>query len=190
MANARRKRGKGKPNKPPVEKAVNPTVSNFMRPTEYREAQNDFQSALAAVKVIPPIDTLYRAKKLTERQYKGLARYADVANASERSEIRSNIDFSVRGDGEGLPHFGVRMTLELDRMDRALKHLREIAHAVCVKEQSVSQYAMDKGGSVMRERQTTGRKFVRWYEPKRMQLMIAMIEIQSAGDVLAKELGY
>jgi hypothetical protein len=160
-------------------------IDRVVRPTEQREAANDFRSAGMAVKVIPPIETLYSAGKISERQFKGLARYADVANAAERSHIKSNIDFSVYGSGEGLPHFGVRMNIELGYLNRALGSLQDIAEAVCVREVSVSQWAMERGGSVMRERPGIGRAFIRWFEPKRKHHEIAMLEIRMAGERLA-----
>ena len=84
---AKRKRKPNKRGSSPIER--------FLRPTEAREAQNDFRSAGPAVRVIPPIETLYEAGKLTAAQFNGLARFADVAHAAERSEVKSNIDFSV-----------------------------------------------------------------------------------------------
>lgn len=168
---------------------ANAVVERFVRPTPQREAHNDFRSEFGAVRAVPTIDTLYGAKKLTERQFNGLARYADVANAAERSEIKSNIDFTIYGSGEGLPHFGVRINLERDRLNKALGALADIAYAVCVRNLSISQWAMDRSGSVMRERLAEGGKVIRWYEPPRMAHRIAMIEIAEAGDRLAKAIG-
>lgn len=172
-------------------KKANATVERFIRPTEQREAANDFRSAGAAVKVIPPIETLYASGKISERQFKGLARYADIANAAERSAIKSNIDFTIYGTGEGLPHFGVRMNIELGRLERELSGhgLLAIARAVCVDERSVSQWAMERGGSVMREKPGVGRRIIRWFEPKRKQLDLAMLEIKYAGNLLAAAIG-
>ena len=184
MAKAsKRRRSNGK-----AKKAGSP-VERFIRPTEAREAHNDFHSAGVAVKVIPPIKTMLQRGNLSQRQFDGLSRYADVANAAERSPIKDSCDFSVTGSGEGLPHFGVRKNIELGELERALGALRDIAHAICVREISVSQWAMERHGSVMRERQASGRKVVRWYEPKRMMAMCAMMEIQEAGDRLARQIG-
>lgn len=183
-------------NKRKRDKAANAVVAKFVRPTEQREAHNDFRSAGVAVKVIPPIETLYTTGKLNARQFNALARYADVANAAERSEIKSNIDFSIYGSGEGMPHFGVRMNLELGRYDRELGkyRLQPIVHAVCVREISVSQWAMELEGSVMRERKGREVKpgiwqMIRWFEPKRKAHEIAMLELVYAANVLAGEMG-
>ena len=180
---AKRKR---KPNK----RATSP-IERFLRPTEAREAQNDFRSAGPAVRVVPPIETLYEAGKLTAAQFNGLARFADVAHAAERSEVKSNIDFSVYGSGEGLPHFGVRKNIELGELNLAMKQpdIRATAYAICVREISISRWAMERSGSVMREREKSGGKIVRWYEPRKIAARIALLELQTAGDRLAKAIG-
>lgn len=181
MSKAGRKRKAGQRKAPSM-------VDRFVRPTEAREAHNDFRSAGPAVRAIPPIETLYEAGKLSAKQFEALARYSDIAHAANRSEVKSNIDFSIYGSGEGLPHFGVRMNLELATLDKALEHdnLRQTARAICVREISLSRWAMERSGSVMRERRAKGQKIIRWYEPKRIALMIAKVELEAAADKLAK----
>lgn len=162
----------------------------FIRPTEQRLAHNDFQSAGAAMKLISPIDKLYDANVLSERQFNALVRYSDVANAAERSEIKSNIDFSVYETGEGLPHFGVRMNIELGRLERELGSLREIARALCVEEISLSQWAMRKNGSVERKRPGKGGELIVWHEPSKKALGMATLELRVAAERLASALRY
>lgn len=156
----------------------------FVRPTGERETYSEFRSAGPAVKVIEPIETLHSTGKLTARQFKGLARYADVASAAQRSEIKCNIDFSIPGNGEGLPHFGVRMRSELEWLENSLGPLKAIAFAVCVDLKSVSQWAMEQTGAKQRWRGP-----VTWFEPRRRALNEAMEDIQSAGDRLANAIG-
>lgn len=182
MAKASRKRGKGK--------KANAVLERFLRPTPEREAHNDTQSAGAAVKIVAPITTLLKAGKINQRQFDGLERYAAVANAAERSLVKSNIDFSVYGTSEGLPHFGVRMNIELGKLELELHKYRLVpfVRAICVDELSVSQWAMQQGGSVMRCREE-GRKVVRWYEPRRKFLDAAMLDLKYAGNVLAGAIG-
>lgn len=173
-------------------KKTESVVDRFVRPTEAREAHNDFRSAGPAVRVIPPIETLYEDGKLTTAQFNALARYTDVANAAERSEVKSNIDFSVYGSGEGLPHYGVRKNIELGTLLKALERedYRQTAHAICVRQISISRWAMERSGSVMREREKAGGKIVRWYEPKRIAAMIALEELRNGANNLARALGY
>ena len=136
----------------------------------------------------PVIDTLLREHKLTQRQYDGLARYRTIANAADRSELRSCIDFSVRGGGEGLTHFGVRMNIELGKLEQALGTLQPIAHAIAVRDTTLAQWAMQRAGSVMRDK-TLGQKIITWFEPRRKAAKIAKVDIQFAGDRLAAEIG-
>lgn len=170
------------------QKAKETLVDRFLRPTEARKAHNDFRSVGPAVRSIPPIETLYEDGKLTAKQFEALARYADVAHAANRSEVKSNIDFTIYGSGEGLPHFGVRVNLELSQLDQALQHdnLRQTVKAICLREISLSRWAMERSGSVMRERQAKNEKIIRWYEPKRIALMIARAELEAGADKLAK----
>jgi hypothetical protein len=72
------------------------------------------------------IDVLRDEHKLTQRQYDGLARYRTVAVAADRSELRSCIDFSVRGSGEDRGHFGIRMNVELEKLELHLLGPRKV----------------------------------------------------------------
>lgn len=182
MAKASRKRKQAK--------RTESVVDRFVRPTEAREAHNDFRSMGPAVRAIPPIETLYEDGKLSAKQFEALGRYSDIAHAAERSEVKSNIDFTIYGSGEGMPHFGVRKNLELAALNKALEHdnLRQTVKAICVREISLSRWAMERSGSVMRERLSKGEKIVRWYEPKRIALMIARAELQAGADKLVRAL--
>ena len=64
-------------------KKRNDTVGRFLRPTEAREAHNDFESAGAAVRVVPPINTLLKTGKLTQRQWEALDHYRTQAQKAE-----------------------------------------------------------------------------------------------------------
>jgi len=157
-------------------------------PTAEQASKGEFLRSGSSWRREPVIDVLRSRGKLTARQHAGLSRYRDVAGAVERSETTSCLDFSVRGGGEGLRHFGVRMNLELARLDQALGSLRDIAHAIAVQDVSVSQWAIDRGGSVERER-SIGKSLIRWLEPKRKTHEIAMLEVSMAGERLAAAIG-
>lgn len=159
-----------------------------IEPTPQQQDKGSFHRAGLAWRRIPAIDVLRDQGKLTARQHGGLSRYRDIATAAERSEVGSSLDFSVRGGGEGLPHFGVRMNIELGRLERELGSLRDIARAVAVRDLSVSQWAMEQTGSVMRHREI-GKKVIRWFEPRRKAHELAMLEIRMAGERLAAAIG-
>ncbi len=171
----------------------------FHEPTPEQFAQGHFEQggnlatsaterAGLAYRRVPVIATLLTTGKLTQRQYDGLHRYAHIANLADRSELRSCIDFSPKGNGDGLPHFGVRMNIELGRLERALGVLQPLAHAVAVRDVTLAQWAMQRAGSVMRDK-SIGARIITWFEPRRSAAKIAMAEIRMAGEWLAAEIG-
>lgn len=163
-------------------------TSLVVEPTPEQMGKSAFHRVGLAYRKVAVIDLLLEQGKLTNRQHGGLARYRDIANEAERSETSCSLDFSVRGGGEGLPHFGVRMNLELARLQRELGSLRAIVHAITVRDISVSQWAMEQSGSVERQR-GIGEKIVRWFEPRRKAHEIAMLELRMAGERLAAAIG-
>lgn len=163
-------------------------TSLVVAPTPEQQNKGAFHRVGLAYRRVAVIDMMLEKKQLTNRQHGGLARYRDIANEAERSETSCSLDFSVRGGGEGLPHFGVRMNLELARLQRELGSLRDIAHAICVRDISVSQYAMEQTGSVERQR-GMGEKIIRWFEPRRKAHEVAMLELRMAGERLAAAIG-
>ena len=69
-------------------KSSNATVARFLRPTEAREAHNDFQSAGVAHRVIPVIVRLGPKPAgnglLTQDEFEALAYYRDQASLADR----------------------------------------------------------------------------------------------------------
>ncbi len=168
---------------PPVEQL---DKGEFVQGGNLATAANE--RAGLAYRRTPVIKTLLATGKLSQRQFNGLSRYADIANLADRSELRSCIDFSVRGNGDGFDPFGVRTNIELGRLERALGALQPIAHAVAVRDVTLAQWAIQRAGSVMRDK-SLGQRIVTWFEPRRKAANIAMVEIRMAGERLAAEIG-
>lgn len=59
------------------------TLERFLRPTEAREAHNDFEGAGAAVRVIPVIETLLFTNRITREQFDALDYYREQAHKAE-----------------------------------------------------------------------------------------------------------
>ena len=163
-------------------------VDAYDGPTPEQVANGEFHRELVTYRRTPVIRTMLASGKISQRQFNGLSRYADIANLADRSELRSCIDFSVRGNGDGFDPFGIRTNIELGRLERALGALQPIAHAVAVRDVTLAQWAMHRAGSVMRER-TQGMKVITWFEPRRTAAKIALVDIRFAGDRLAAEIG-
>ena len=132
----------------------------------------------------PVIDVLRDEHKLTQRQYDGLARYRTVALVAERSELKSCIDFSVRGNGEDRRHFGLRMNIELGKLETELHGLAPIARAVAVGDVTLSQWAVDQSGGKERLRGA-----VVAIEPTPAAFKDAWMDIRMAGEWLAAAIG-
>lgn len=190
----------------------------FETPTPEQMETGAFHRELVTYRRTPVIDVLFQEHKLTQRQYDGLSRYRTVAVNADRSELRSCIDFEVRGNGEGQAPFGVRTNLELDRlhdvlrqirakirarirerrllrlkldaeiklgyMDRELRDLLPIVHAVAVRDMTLSQWAVSQSGGKERTRGN-----VTSIEPSAAAFKIAWMDVRMAGERLAAEIG-
>ena len=141
-----------------------------------------------AYRRVPMITTLAASGYLTQRQYDALHHYREKANAADRSPIRGALDFSLRGNGEGLPHFGVIINRELEFLDGVLgADLKPTVWAIAVMDRSPSQWAIDLFGSVIRVRQR-GPWQIHSIEPRTGCLRLVQRAICDAGDKLAKAL--
>lgn len=159
-------------------------ATDYAEPTPEQLATGAFHRELVTYRRTPVIDTLFAEHKLTQRQYDGLTRYRTIAVAADRSELRSCIDFSVRGNGEGLPHFGVGMNIELGRLERALGALCHIARAVAVDDETLSAWAVRHSGGTERNRDG-----VVTIEPSIDAFKIAWMDIRMSGERLAAAIG-
>ena len=132
----------------------------------------------------PVIDTLHAEHKLTQRQYDGLARYRTVALVAERSELKSCIDFSVRGNGEDRRHFGLRMNIELGKLETDLHGLLHIARAVALDDETLTSWAVRQSGGKERLRGA-----VTAIEPSSQAFNRAWLDLRMAGEWLAAAIG-
>lgn len=160
-------------------------------PTPEQCGQGEFESALLACKRVVAIKRLKESGTLTQRQYDALDRYRAVAIAEERSPMRDSLDKALhgRGGGEGLPPSAMRVTYELGRLEQALGSLRDIARAIAVDDMTLSQWAMKQSGAIQREKPGCGLNIITWFEPRRLAMKNATMDIRTAGERLAAEIG-
>ena len=169
----------------PVEDRV-----DIVAPTDEQMAQGIFVRAKLAYRRLPVIDVMVAAGHITDRQYAALTHYRNIAIAQEFSPARCTLDRTPRGGGDGgLPPYTLRAILEMGRMDKELRQLCDIVRAVTIQEQTVSQWAMSKYGSVMRQRVGKDGRTITWFEPKSSVHKAAMQELRDAGDIIANALG-
>ncbi len=182
MAKPRKARTKAKPVETFGEHAPTPeqrAKGLFVQGGNLATATNE--RAGLAYRRKPVIDVLRDEHKLTQRQHDGLARYRVVALAAERSELKSCIDFSVRGNGEDRRHFGLRMNIELGKLETDLRGLLHIARAVAVEDETLSGWAV---------RQCGGKESVRGViEPTPPAFNRAWLDLRMAGEWLAAAIG-
>jgi len=134
---------KRKPKKP----KTNAVVDHYLRPTEEREAHNDFESAGMARKLVPVIDTLRKADKLSPDEWAKLAYYRDQASLADRSPLKSCIDFTPTGGGGNGPGIAIlSASREAGRMECQMGNLWRIARAVAVDDMSLSQWCVRQHG--------------------------------------------
>lgn len=137
MAKARKKRSK----------TANPTVAKFLRPTEAREAHNDFRSAGAAVRVVPVIVRLHEAGVLNEREFAALAYYRDQASLADTSPVRSCCDFSPRG-GHGPGVAILSAAIETGRIEANMGPLWALCRAVAVDDVTLEGWVVSRRGAI------------------------------------------
>lgn len=120
-------------------------IDRFVRPTEHREAHNDFRSAGAAVRVVPVIVRLHEQQVLNDREFQALAYYRDQASLAEKSPVRSCIDFSPKG-GHGPGVAIVSAQIETWRIERSMGQLAPLCRAVCVDDMKLEHWIQHKVG--------------------------------------------
>lgn len=136
-----------------------PTDSRFLRPTEAREAHNDFQSAGAARRVTPAIDRKSIRAKLTDAQHLALHHYRDLAHRAEDDQAKDSAlsPKKIMGGVSGGTSVGTIPTglllatpaiIETSRIERALteERLFPITRAVVVEDKSLEQWCIGKYG--------------------------------------------
>lgn len=137
---------------------VEPKKEKRQDVTPERGKHNKFISAGMARKVVPVIDTLYAAQKLTFEEYSGLSYYRDQAlKAEDDCAQECSIGPSkVMGGGHSTPVGGfipaslvwTPAIAETARIERELAShgLLGIARAVAVEDKSLTQWCIDKHG--------------------------------------------
>lgn len=161
---------------------------DLMGPTDEQQEHFSYERATLAYRRVPVIVTLASKGTLTQRQFDALSRYRDIGLKCEQSSIMDSCQrlLHIAGGGkDGMSPATLRAYQELGWLEQELGQLVDIARAICIDDVSLSQWAMNKAGSVMREREGVGRKIIRWFEPRAKALKDATMEIRMAGERLA-----
>lgn len=180
--------------KPKKRKKANDIVARFVRPTEAREAHNDFRSAGAAVRVVPVIETMLLTRKLTQAQFEALNYYRDQAHQAEDDCAESSVLDAERimGGGGGGMGGTIPMRLlttpamcETARIERDLGPLRDIARAVAVDDISLTQWCIMRHGG--RERYDSEGVFLAMVPVgEKLAMERAWLELRYAAGMIAR----
>jgi hypothetical protein len=155
---------------------------DWQEPTPEQMLKAPFDRAGVAYRRVPVIVTLASNGTLSQRQFDGLSRYRDVAIASERSPLRSGLDFSPRGGNEGPALRALHVSRELAWLEGELRGLLHIARAVAVDDVTIPQWVVSKIGTIG----LSDDEITRVHAAARK---IATVEIRMAGEWLAAAIG-
>jgi hypothetical protein len=157
-----------------------------MRDTQIVPAQRDKGEIMGhARRLVPAIDTLLKAGKLTDTQHAALAFYRNQVDTSERSPTKDSLDQS-RGSGEhGLSAAVVSALLAVARIERDMGSVRDIARAVAVDDISLSEWCIRKHGG--RERYDGKGRFVAMVPVAEKACMArALMELRYAAGMIVR----
>lgn len=151
-----------------------------MGPTPEAMRHAGFERAGIAYRRVPAIDTLKAREVITIREHVALTHYREAFIACERSPTRSCLDNSPKGSGAGPTPTAVRAELKLSRLEAALGSLAPITRFIAGEDNSLSQWAIKRGGC------KAGNSAV--CLPKSKELELARIDIKFAAMRLIGEM--
>lgn len=145
-------------------KRKKPSTGPFIRPTDERASHNVMEGAGAAIRIIPPIKTLFDAGKLTQAEYDALDHYRTQSHQAQDDARQSstNDPAKMMGGGGGVSGSKIPRRLlqwspameEVRHLDKKLGSLQEIANYIAVDDNTLTSWCIAKNGS--RERYKAG----------------------------------
>ena len=164
-----------------AEKFEEPTPEQMGAATYRADAVMHVETARAskAYRKVPVINRLLKDGHITKAEWEALAYYADRAALADKSPVRSNCDFSVRGSSDGPGCAILSAMLETGRIERDLGSLYDIARFVAVEDKTLAQWCIHKWGG--RERYDGMDKFIAVVPiSEKRHMDIARLEIRMA----------
>lgn len=140
-----------------------------------------------AYRRVPMIDILFAACVLSQDEYKALRHYRHHADMADRSPVRDSLCLQRGGSGIGPTITKLHAARVRDDCERAAGTLADILRAVVVYDQSLSQWAILRGGSVEDRYEQKGKPVVQ-IKPRRGALEMARLEIRIAAQRVQAEL--
>lgn len=127
-------------------------IDQRVGPTAEQKRLADYVSVGMAHRRVPAIETLRARGMLNEVEYGNLAFYRDQVSLAERALTKSCLNIVIgmapgrAGSERGPSAATVSARLTVERIERTLGSLLEIARAVAVEDMSLSQWCVAKHG--------------------------------------------
>lgn len=154
-------------------------------PTDERLKGRETRREGMATRLVPVIDTMLKRDQITPQEHLLLSYYRSQALLADRSEVKSCLDFSVKGGDMGPPAAITSAILETARIERDLGSLRQIARAVAVEDKTLTQWCIDQYGC--RERYDGNGKFVALVPVNEVKaVQMAKMELRTAARRIAR----
>lgn len=115
-------------------------------PTDERLKGQETRREGMATRLVPVIDTMLKRDQITPQEHLLLSYYRSQALLADKSEVKSCLDFSVKGGDIGPSAAITSAILETARIERDLQSLRHIARAIAVDDKSITQWCIDQYG--------------------------------------------
>lgn len=135
------------------------------------------------------LDILHDQGVLSDEQAKALKQYQVWADTADRSllwdSLAKGLPSSGSGDGPTLAVLNARRMR--DDCERAAGQLVDILRAVIVDDMSLSQWAMERHGSIEECEQRKGKRVCR-LKPRGKHLLIAQLEIRMVAERVQAEI--
>jgi len=116
-------------------------------PTDERLKGQETRREGMATRLVPVIDTMLKRDQITPQEHLLLSYYRSQALLADKSEVKSCLDFSVKGGDMGPPAAITSAILETARIERDLGSLRQIARAVAVEDKTLTDWCISQNGS-------------------------------------------
>ena len=165
-------------------KKVKPVINRVL-PTPEQLEKGEFISAAEARRRVPVIETMHKRGYLNDEQFLRLGYYQDMAILAESSPVRSCLDDTVGGGGNGPSAAVVTGMLETARIERDLGSLRDFTRKIVVDNISVTQWCIETYGG--RERYDKDGKFIAMVPVKESLVVpMAMMDLRHAAGRIVR----
>lgn len=159
-------------------------MAEIIGPTPERVASFETRREGLATRIVPPIDTLKKLGKISDKHHRYLAWYAEQKNICERSCLPDSIGRIMeprRGHGGGPSPQVVSAAMNVREAEQAMGSLAQIAEAICFDEMTITDWLETQGQTRVRCQTIKGKKVCKPYADG-AKVKRALLELKFAAD--------